>query len=221
MFLKPLLTVSKIHLMKNASIIISSLALVGVIVLFGMHFSGKKTQDTSVSSTTSKGTVAATGKIAYVDVDSLEAHYEYLKSKKLEFEKKQQAMSAELQRSSNQMQADLENVQRKMKAQTLTEAEYQAAQQRLGQMQQSLETRKQVLTQQLLKEQDDFNTDLKKRLESFLEEYNKDKGYDYILSYTHQGPAMIMYANKSLNITADVIKGMNERSQNAANTTTK
>ena len=198
--------------MKNLSVILSSLALVGVLVLFGFHFSGNK-GGIGASGSSSSRPVGGSGHIAYVDVDSLEAHYEYLKTKKLDFEKRQEGMKTELQRSEQQMQADVQNVQRKAQAGTLTEAEYQAAQKRIGQMQQSLKTREEVLTQQLIKEQQEFNDDLKKRLDSFLAEYNKDKKYDYILSYTHVGPSVIMFANKDLDITQDVIKGMNEGSQ--------
>ncbi len=198
--------------MKNASIILSSLALIGVLVLFGFHFSGSKSGMGSSGNSSSKP-VTGTGHIAFVDVDTLEAHYDYLKGKKVDFERRQEGMKAELQRSEQQMQADVQNVQRKAQAGTLTEAEYQAAQKRIGQMQQSLKTREEVLTQQLLKEQQDFNDDLKKRLDNFLADYNKDKGYDYILSYTHAGPSVIMFANKGLDITQDVIKGMNESSQ--------
>ena len=84
------------------------------------------------------------------------------------------------------------------------------------QMQQSLETRKQSLTDQLVKEQEEFNKDLKMRLDAFLEEYNKTKGYDYILSYTASGSA-ILYANKQFDITKDVVDGMNARAKNEEN----
>jgi outer membrane protein len=198
--------------MKNASTIISAIALIGVLILFGLHFSGNKSGMSSSGSSSSRP-VMGNGHIAFVDVDSLEAHYEYLKNKKVEFEKRQEGMKGELQQSEQQMQIDIQNYQRKAQAGTLTEAEAQSAQKRIGQMQQSLKTREEVLTQQLLKEQQEFNDDLKKRLDSFLDSYNKDKKYDYILSYTHSGPALIMYANKDLDITQDIIKGMNEMSQ--------
>src|SRR6201999_3633669 len=101
-------------------------------------------------------------------------------------------------------------------ANTLTQAEYEAAQKRLGQMQQSLESRKQTLTDQLMKEQDDFNKSLKTSLHSFLEDYNKTHHYDYIMSYSGSGSA-ILYVNKQLDITKDVVDGMNAMQKNKAN----
>ena len=87
-------------------------------------------------------------------------------------------------------------------------------------MQQSLQLREQALTEQLLKEKDAFNQKLHDDLNDFLEEYNKDKGYDYILSYSEIG-SQILLANKDLDITQDVIEGMNERAKNMSDTTKK
>ncbi len=107
-------------------------------------------------------------------------------------------------------------MQKKAQANTLTQADYEAAQKRLGQMQQSLEARKQSLTEQLMKEQDDFNKNLKSSLDSFIEEYNKNHHYDYILSYAGSGSS-ILYANKQLDITKDIVDGMNAAAKNGGN----
>ena len=197
--------------MKNISLILSSLALIGVIVLLGMHFSGNKKTNATGDNSATISTSGTAGKIAYVDIDSLEANYEYLKTKKEEFKSRQQQAESELERSAQQMQNEANEIQTKMQAGTLTKPEYEAAQKRFEQMQQSLATRKQALTDQLMKEQDDFNKDLKNKLDSFLAEFNKDKHYDYILSYGNGGS--ILYSNKGLDITNDLIKGMNDRSK--------
>lgn len=203
--------------MKNLSSVFSTLALIGVIVLFILHFSGNKKGSTAVTENKIPANTATM--IAYVDIDSLESNSNYIKIKKDEFKKHQDAMNAELARAEQQMEADAADVQSKAQAGTLTKTDYEAAQKRLGQMQQSYVTRKQALTEQLLKEQDDFNKDLKARLDSFLVDYNKDKHYDYILSYGAGGT--VLYGNQALNITQDVIKGMNERANSANATKTK
>ncbi|MCD6064496.1 MAG: outer rane chaperone Skp (OmpH) [Flavipsychrobacter sp.] len=202
--------------MKYLSLVISALALVGVIVLFATKSGNNKQGTHSHTAATATGT---TGRIAYVDIDTLEANFTYLKSKREDFQRRQEGMKRELQNSAAQMQRDVQDVQRKAKAGTLTEAEYAAAERRIGQMQQSLQTREAALTEQLLKEQDDFNKDLQTRLDAFLTEYNKDKGYDYILSYSRAGH--ILYRNKELDITEDVIKGMNERTTDTTTTNKK
>ena len=93
--------------MKNLSTVLAALALLGVIVLFALR--GKDPKPASAGGThhtttsTAQGT-NPTGRIAYVDIDTLEAHYEYFKSKKAEFTKRQAAIESELQRSGAQLQ---------------------------------------------------------------------------------------------------------------------
>ncbi|MEI9908824.1 MAG: OmpH family outer membrane protein [Bacteroidota bacterium] len=48
---------------------------------------------------------------------------------------------------------------------------------------------------------------LKTKIEEFLKEYNKTKNYSYIIVY-EQG--LFYYKDTAYNITADVIKGLNE-----------
>lgn len=161
-----------------------------------------KTTDTKAS--------APTGKIAYVDMDTLEAQYNYLKNKRAELEKESAASEAEISRITQSFQNEYIAFQKKAQAGTLTQAEGDASQKRLGEMQQNIEARKQTLGAQLMKKQEAFNKDLQSRLDAYLMKYNADKGYDYILSYTKGGA--ILFVNKSLNITEDVVKGMNEES---------
>lgn len=194
--------------MKNLSVLFSALALIGVIALFGLRMSENKT--TGSKKVVSKEQLSDTkGRIAYVNIDTLEAQYEYLKSKKGDFEERKKSMSGELERSQKQFQQDYVAAERKAQAGTLTEAEYETTAKRLQQMKQSLEAREAALTEQLMKEQDEFNKDLQQRLDAFLEEYNQDKNFDYILSYS-KALGFIMLANDQLDITADVVNGMNE-----------
>ncbi len=200
--------------MKNLSTVLSALAFIGVLVLFGLNFSGKKASvTTSETRSGSASPVNNNSRIAFINIDTFEANYILLKTKKEEFKKRQAGMEAELQRSAQQMQSDYVDVQRK--AQTMSEAELQAAQKRLAQMQQSLETRKQSMEEQFMKDQEAFNNNLHDQLDSFLTDYNKEKHYDFILSYSRSNP-VIMYGDKGLNVTQDVLKGMNEKAGTAA-----
>lgn len=198
--------------MKNISTVLSALALIGVIVLFGFQFSKNKSSKPGKAVLTSDPQSVSKASIAYIDIDTFEANYNMLKEKKEEFTKRKNAMEAELQRSVRQLENDVRSFQQK--AQTMSQAEGEAAEKKLMQIQQSLETRKATMEEQFAKDQFEFNQLLHKELDSFLEEYNEDKHFDYILSYQRSNP-QIMYVNKDLNITQEVIKGMNERPQPA------
>ncbi|MBS1773748.1 MAG: OmpH family outer membrane protein [Bacteroidetes bacterium] len=199
--------------MKNLSTVFSILALAGVIVLFTMNMSGKKESHSTASATSpaSEG-FASTGKIAYVNIDSLENNYEYLKNEKIKFETNQAAMKAELDKSAQQFQNDVAAYQRKVQAGTISQPEAQATEKRLGQMQQSFKAREEALNSQLMKAQEDFTKQLQAELDRVIAEFNQDKKYDYILSYMRSG--QILYANKSLDVTGDVLKMLNDRYKN-------
>jgi outer membrane protein len=65
------------------------------------------------------------------------------------------------------------------------------------------------LAESFLSEQTKFNNELNMKLDSFLTEYNSDKKFAYILSYTKGG--FILYKDEALDITKEVVDGMNEK----------
>lgn len=200
--------------MKNSTFINSAIAVAALVI--AAQLSACNNQSSKSAQPAANTIDNGSGRIAYVNIDTLEANYLYLKNKKDEMIARQQSMEMELQRSAQQLQSDYAAMQQKAQAGTLTQPEYEAAQKRLGQMQQSLGTRRDALSEQLIKEQADFNAELRKRLDDFLATYNKDKHFDYVLSYTQAGA--ILYANKTLDITADVIKGLNEMAPKSVDT---
>ncbi len=197
--------------MKNISTILSSLALLGVIVLFGMKMKEQKPAKTStiVKDSSGKEVEVAGGKVAYVDIDTLEANYDYFKRKKVEFESRQKAIDADLERMANALQNEYVALQNKAQKGELTQAEGESAQQTLMKKQQELEMKRQDMGSKYMKDQEAFNKEIHDNLHKYIELYNEEKGYDYILSYSKDGS--ILYANKALDITEDIIKGMNSK----------
>lgn len=199
--------------MKKLTFIISSLIFAAIIATSPSCKNDKASNKTvSMETNTHQSSL-----IAYVDIDSFEANYKYLKEQREKFAARQQAMENELQRSMEQLQSNAQSAQQKAQSGNMTETEMIATQKKLGQMQQSLELRQQSLTGQLLKEKDEFNEKLHRELDAFLKEYNKDKKYDYILSYSSLGGSPILLANPAYDITVDVIKGMNARAEKMSN----
>lgn len=198
--------------MKNISTIFSSLALLGVIVLFAMKMNEKKTAKPKVitKDATGKEVVLAGGKIAYVDIDTLEAHYDYFKKKKVEFEVRQKNIDADLEKMANSLRNEVVAFQKKAQNGELTEAQGQAAQQELLKKEQELESKRQNLGAKYMKDQDAFNKEIHDNLHNYIEIFNEEKGYDYILSYSKE--SSILFANKELDVTQEIIDGMNNAS---------
>lgn len=56
---------------------------------------------------------------------------------------------------------------------------------------------------------EDFNKEFLKKIDAYLKGLSKEKKYSYIFTYVKGGPATIVYANDSLNITKEVVQGLN------------
>lgn len=152
--------------------------------------------------------------IAYVNLDSLEAKYEFFKDRKAAFEKTQASMEAEIQRLSKSFQNEVAAFQKKAQSGTLTQSEGQELEQRLAKMQQNVETRSQNLSMELMKEQEKFNNELQAKLDTFLQEYNADEKYDFIFS--HVKGTTLLWANEAYDITKEVVDGLNTRYRETA-----
>jgi outer membrane protein len=195
--------------MKYISIALSSLALIGVIVLFTLKPNDKKANRPIITKkdSTGKEVVVSGTRIAYVDIDTLESNYNYFKKRKAEFETRQKTIDADLAKTANMLQNEYIALQKKAQAGQLSEAEGEKAQQTLMQRQQELESKRTNMGNKYLKDQEDFNKEIHDNLHKYIEIYNEEKGYDFILSYSKDGS--ILFANKEMDVTQDIIDGMN------------
>ena len=89
----------------------------------------------------------------------------------------------------------------------MSQAESEQAQQEYAQMQQNYQMRKQTLQESLLKHNEDLKSDIRKKIEDYLKEYNKEKGYNYIISY--DANSFIYLKDTANNITNDLVGGLN------------
>jgi outer membrane protein len=190
--------------MKNFSLISNVVLLILVAILFYLHFSSKPKTATTVKSSTSQ---AATGdfKIAYFEMDSIENNYELLKDVRNQLRTKEQALTSELTQLKNGYMGEVNKFNQQ--AQTMSQEQAGAVQQQLMQKQKRIQDREQAMGLDMQDVTFKKMQDVNKRIEEFLKEYNADKGYSYILAYQ---PGTIYYKDSALNITEDVIKGLNE-----------
>jgi outer membrane protein len=195
--------------MKYVSLVLSSIALIGVIVLFSMKPKDKKAarQIMTTKDSTGKEVVVPGTRIAYVDIDTLESNYNYFKKKKAEFEARQKTIDADLAKMANDLQNEYNVLQQRAQNGKLSETEAQAAQQNLMERKDQLETKQQNMGNKYLKDQEEFNKEIHDNLHKYIEIYNEEKGYDFILSYSKDGS--ILFANKEMDVTQDIIDGMN------------
>ncbi|MND82181.1 periplasmic chaperone [compost metagenome] len=78
----------------------------------------------------------------------------------------------------------------------------QKKQQDLGQLQQSL-------AGQAAKDEQEETEKLYAKITEYLKKYANEHGYKMVISYS-KGNSAILYADESLDVTNDVVKGLNE-----------
>jgi outer membrane protein len=103
----------------------------------------------------------------------------------------------------NQQQID----EWRQKSSTMTQAEGEEAQRKYQEMQQEFTARKQELEQGLYKFEEEERNKIRKRIEEFVKEYNKDRNYSYIIAY--DASSFIYNKDTLYNITNNLIEGLN------------
>jgi outer membrane protein len=191
--------------MRNISIVPGLLALLLTGVLFYVIYHKPAMQPVVVSASNGNQAAGNNFRMAYFYLDSLEANYQYFKDVLEQIKSKENEMNAELGGIEKSYQKKITEWQKK--APTMSQTESQEAQQEYAQMQQNYQIRKQTLQESLLKHNEDMKADIRKKIEDYLKDYNKTKGYNYIISY--EANSFIYIRDTANNITDDLVIGLN------------
>ena len=193
--------------MKNVNTVLNVVSLVAIAVLFFLLF--KQSSNTTGSGNTKKDSAVKTSNtpgIAYFEMDSVERQYNYIKDVQEQLKGRQLAITNDLNATKKSYMGRIQQLQ--SKAATMSQQEGESAQAEINQMQGELQQKEARLSQELQEQQFKLMQDINKKIEDYLQTYNKDKKYAYILS--HSAGDFIYFKDSSNNITSDIIKGLNE-----------
>ncbi|RYZ50443.1 MAG: OmpH family outer membrane protein [Chitinophagaceae bacterium] len=195
--------------MKNVSLILNVILLVAVAVLFYLHFSGTKTTaQPKIASSTNHTATAGKGdfKIAYFEMDSVNNNFVLIKDVKSELSKEEEKINSELTRLQKSYNDRITHYQGQ--ANSMSQVESENANRDILQLQDKIRTTKQTMESRYQDLYMRKMQDVKLKVEDYLKEYNSNKGYSYILAYE---PGFIFYRDSALNITSDLINGLNAK----------
>lgn len=180
-----------------------------IAVLYYLHFAERKNAPKQIRPIAAKvqNTAGVGSLIAYVDLDSLNEKIEFVKAKRKEMEAEQKAIESEWESGYRSLENQKNEFLKKGNA--ITEQMAQEFQSKLIQQQDKIDGRKQEMTQQLSEKHYRFMEDFQKRLKGFLNEYNKEKNYAYILT-VGAGLDYLVYRDSAMDITQDVVEGLNQ-----------
>ena len=148
-------------------------------------------------------------KIAFVDIDSLLNNYEFSITINKEMLRKEENMRLTLSEKARDLQQDIDEFQRKLENNVFaTQARAEEEQNRILKKRESYERLSERLASELAAESQKNNVILRDSINSYLKEYNSTQGYDLIISRVGDN---LLYANEALDITKEVINGLNDR----------
>ena len=148
-------------------------------------------------------------RIAFVDIDSLLNNYEFSITINKEMLRKEENMRLTLSEKARDLQQDIDEFQRKLENNVFaTQARAEEEQNRILKKRESYERLSERLASELAAETQKNNVTLRDSINSYLKEYNATQGYDLIISRVGDN---LLYANEALDITKEVIKGLNDR----------
>ncbi len=145
--------------------------------------------------------------VAYVNSDSIMAHYDLVKSMRNTLETKTAALENELKRKQSSFEKDAAYFQEQVSKQTISEASAQEIYAQLMAEQQKLYELREQYSAELSRQEYELNLVLIDSLNNFLERYNRRMNFDYIFSHARGGN--ILTANDSLDITEEVLRQLN------------
>lgn len=194
--------------MKKLSLWLNIVLIIAVAGIYFLHFSGNKTTKTETGVEGKKQSIDRDFAIAYVNIDTLVSNYDLYKDKVEELTQKKNESEAELQVKSSSFDREVQDYRNKLSKGLITRTKAQMLEQELAQKQQELYAVGESLQRQLMDEEQVMYRQVLNEIMEYLEEYNKEYNYKFIFRNAFGGE--LLYADKSLNITQDVLTGLNE-----------
>lgn len=195
----------------NRGMIINVVLFLGLVVLYGLYFIGNPVggeRDAEEIPEVERKIDEATHAIAYVNNEILMEQYDMAIQMREDFENEQRELEADLERRQRTFQNDVERFQQQVQAGTVGMEEAQMMEQELMQRQQDLMQLNETYMDRLARKEMELNEELLEKISDFLERYNQDKAYDFILGYSRGGG--ILFADQAYDVTAEVLQQLND-----------
>ncbi|WP_341228141.1 OmpH family outer membrane protein [uncultured Arcticibacterium sp.] len=157
----------------------------------------------------SEGTGGQTsGRIVYVNTDTLLNNYELYKDVVNEFQNKQFALENELKKKSESFQNEVALFQRRIQAGGMTQQQAETTQQQLQKKEQDILLYRDNAAGGLAEDQAKQTDEILSNIQAYLEKFNADDRYDMVIGFSKGGG--VLYAKNNLEITSEVLEGLNK-----------
>ena len=148
-------------------------------------------------------------RIAYVDIDTLLTSYDLWIQLNEQMIRKEEDVRATLNEKAKSLQNDYEDFERKLNNNAFVSRERaEAEQNRILKKREELEALSERLSSELAIENEKNSVLFRDSINAYIRDYNKEHGYNVILSRIGDN---ILYIDYAMNITQEIIDGLNAR----------
>lgn len=197
--------------MKNISYLINGVLAVAIIILFVLFFTKKGNSiEDKAPLAFEPGDSTVTLPIAYVNVDSLLANYEFAKISSERLMNKFKSSNNTVAQKQRQLESEATEFQRKLQSNAfLSQERAQQESQRIQKLDADLQQMAQRMQNELAQEEQKINEQIADSVRICLTEYNKTANYQIIFS--NKGLDNILIAKDRYDVTQDILKLLNSR----------
>ncbi len=194
--------------MNNKPMIISVIALVAVIVLGILQFTGGCKNSVNAAPAAADSIKAGAGSVVYFDIERVAAEYDYANELGDATEKKIKGITDEITRRGNQLQNQVNAFNNDYNKGNLTSFQAERKAKELQTKQQEFDAYYQQQQQVAAEERAVMLNKIGNAIVEFVQKFNEEKQFGLII--TTQGASTIAAGNVGLDITDAIIAGLNE-----------
>ncbi len=147
--------------------------------------------------------------IAFFNIDSLVAKYDMYLDLRAEYETKAKKVEKELTSKGRSLEKEVMDYQDKMQKGLMTRSQAMATEESLGKKQQTFVQLRDKMVGEMAEEEQVLLNKIHYSIVEYLKEFNADLRYSMILSNTGAGP--ILNANPALDLTKEILAGLNKK----------
>ena len=181
-----------------------------MIVLFVFHFTGgEKHERGGEEAETALTAIPGDISIAYFNMDSVMSQWDLYYDYQQDLAQKQTELETDFAGRTETFYQSVQDAQYKIERGLVTRSEAEQLQTQLQNQQQNLQQLQNDYMSQLQEEGMVKNRKMLDMIERYVAELSQENGFSYVYSYTFGGN--LIYGAKPYDITAQVVKGLNER----------
>ena len=194
----------------NFNTLLGFILLAGLVVLYVLFFSSKKSPEAAAPLTVQKSSGKALSAV-YVNIDSLNYNYEFVKVLRRDLEGTGKRLQTEVLSEQAALEKEANDFQRQISTNSIPEDKAKVIYEQLMEKQQLLMQKKERYTQQVAEQEMNMNVRLVDSVTAFLKRFNQQYQFDFIMGYKTGGE--ILVANDTLDITRSVLDALNKEYQ--------